>query len=229
MIEYACSACSEPMESPGSMVDKYERCPACGHQQKVPSLGTLMADILDKAPPDARSRWARSSPDEQAEPSGSPDGIDWSAPLLHYFTDIVGVAHENADGSSRADIIRQCDRLETLELEHEADNPHDPNAIRVCRSDGGQLGYLSRYVARHVAEEMAADYSFVGFFAGFTGGQEIEEDGEDADANALGAVRILLVRVADGITDAEAQRYLDDAMGEIRERVRGYSFGGPAG
>jgi len=69
-------------------------------------------------------------------------------PVRHFHTKVVGVSHENDDGSSRQAIIRKCKPLEKLDLDHDEGNPHDPNAVRVCRENGGQLGMpLSQ--ARH--------------------------------------------------------------------------------
>ncbi len=63
--------------------------------------------------------------------------------VRHFHTKIVGVTHKNADGSNRQKIIRKCGVFETLVFDHEEDNPHDANAVRVCRQNGQQLGYLN--------------------------------------------------------------------------------------
>jgi len=36
-------------------------------------------------------------------------------------------------------------------LEQELDNPHDPNAIMVSRSNGSQVGYLNRHLSKNLA------------------------------------------------------------------------------
>ena len=35
-------------------------------------------------------------------------------------------------------------------LRREPDNPYDPNAIRVERADGAQIGYIPRDLAKHL-------------------------------------------------------------------------------
>jgi hypothetical protein len=60
----------------------------------------------------------------------------------HFFLGVHGIFHQNADGSNRQTIIRQCLPGEELDLVPEPDNPYDADAIKVCRKNGDQLGYL---------------------------------------------------------------------------------------
>jgi len=62
------------------------------------------------------------------------------APLEHFFGHVAGESHRNADGSDRQSIIPRCRVGDLLVLEHEPDNPHDVNAIRVLRQNGEQIG-----------------------------------------------------------------------------------------
>jgi hypothetical protein len=64
-----------------------------------------------------------------------------------FFTKIAGVTHRNKDRKSRQRLIAQCQIGEELVLEREPDNPVDPNAIRVLRVTGEQLGYIPAHVA----------------------------------------------------------------------------------
>jgi hypothetical protein len=61
----------------------------------------------------------------------------------HFYAKVVGVTYSNDDGSDRQTIIGACLSFENVILEHEENNPHDPNAIMVRRQDGDQIGYLS--------------------------------------------------------------------------------------
>ncbi|GAB4252217.1 MAG: hypothetical protein Tsb0034_30970 [Ekhidna sp.] len=68
-----------------------------------------------------------------------------------YDTKVVGVSMNNQDGISRQGIIkREVEEDDKLRLELEADNPHDPNAIRVLSKHGNQIGYLNREIAEQV-------------------------------------------------------------------------------
>ncbi len=68
-----------------------------------------------------------------------------------YDTKVVGVSKDNADGSSRQDIIRQeVKEDDKLRLETEPDNPFDPNAVKVLSKLGNQIGYLSKEMALKV-------------------------------------------------------------------------------
>jgi hypothetical protein len=64
-----------------------------------------------------------------------------------FFTKIAGVTHRNKDRKSRQRLIARCRVGEELVLEREPDNPVDPNAIKVLRVTGEQLGYIPAQVA----------------------------------------------------------------------------------
>ena len=72
---------------------------------------------------------------------------DIAAAGSSFFTKIAGVTHRNRDRKSRQRLIAQCRIGEELVLEREPDNPVDPNAIKVLRVTGEQLGYISAQVA----------------------------------------------------------------------------------
>jgi hypothetical protein len=58
---------------------------------------------------------------------------------------VAGESHKNTDGSSRQTIIRKCQSGEPVMLVPEPTNPHDSDAVKVCRRSGEQIGYLPRY------------------------------------------------------------------------------------
>jgi hypothetical protein len=58
--------------------------------------------------------------------------------------EVHGEAQLNSDGTSRQDIIARCREGEYIELVAEPDNPADPEAVKVCRKNGEQIGYLPR-------------------------------------------------------------------------------------
>jgi hypothetical protein len=64
-----------------------------------------------------------------------------------FFTKIAGVTHRNKNRKYRQRLIAQCRLGEELVLEREPDNPVDPEAIRVLRVTGEQLGYIPTHVA----------------------------------------------------------------------------------
>jgi|SRR6185437_4147683 hypothetical protein len=59
-----------------------------------------------------------------------------------FRTHIAGVTHCNSDGTRRQSILRKCQIGEEVILIDEPDNKYDPNAIKVCRRNGEQLGYI---------------------------------------------------------------------------------------
>lgn len=75
-----------------------------------------------------------------------------------FETTVAGVAYDNADGTSRRNIVRRCRQGENLFLQREPMNQVDPNAIRVLRASGEQLGYLTAWVAGGAMSEGMAEY-----------------------------------------------------------------------
>lgn len=61
-------------------------------------------------------------------------------------TKVVGVTFEG-----RQEVVARLQMGDRVWLEMEPTNPFDHNAIKVCRSNGEQIGYLSRQLAASVA------------------------------------------------------------------------------
>jgi hypothetical protein len=62
-----------------------------------------------------------------------------------FTTQVHGIYHDNADGSSRQEIISRCHVGEEVLLVPEPDNPNDPEAVKICRKNGEQIGYWRGY------------------------------------------------------------------------------------
>ena len=77
------------------------------------------------------TKWVRSNP-------------EWDK---NYWCAVAGVRYKNDDGSSRQEAINQCQSREMLRLVPEPDNPVDPNAVKVLRQNGQQIGYIPRRLA----------------------------------------------------------------------------------
>jgi HIRAN domain-containing protein len=58
-----------------------------------------------------------------------------------FFQQVHGINFKNDDGSSRQAIIGRCYVGEELELVPEPANRFDPDAVKICRKNGEQLGY----------------------------------------------------------------------------------------
>jgi hypothetical protein len=63
---------------------------------------------------------------------------------------VAGVSFKNADNTSRYKVIRDCKVGDPVMLEHESDNPHDTNAIRVLDARARQMGFLPREIAASI-------------------------------------------------------------------------------
>lgn len=65
--------------------------------------------------------------------------------------DLVGESFENADGSSRQEVLKQARPGDPVKLEREPDNPHGKNATLAKNSDGIGMGYISSADAKILA------------------------------------------------------------------------------
>jgi len=61
-------------------------------------------------------------------------------------TRVVGVSFDN-----RQEVIARLQEGDRIWLEREPENFYDSNAVRVCRSNGQQIGYLNRQLAASLA------------------------------------------------------------------------------
>ena len=67
------------------------------------------------------------------------------------ITKVVGVTFEG-----RQEVVAKLHLDEQILLRKEPFNPYDPNAIRVERLNGEQVGYLNRYLASDLANRLDA-------------------------------------------------------------------------
>jgi hypothetical protein len=59
---------------------------------------------------------------------------------------VVGVTFDG-----RQEVVARLQKGDRIWLEQEPNNPFDPKAIKVCRSNGEQIGYLSRQLAANIS------------------------------------------------------------------------------
>jgi hypothetical protein len=120
------------------------------------------------------------------------------AEIRHMFTKVVGVTMRNPDGVSRQKVVAACSPLEKLKLEHEDDNPADPNAVAVRRKNGQQLGYLRAEIAEEVVRRSKQGYRYGAYVTAITGGTK--------GKGSRGA-NLLLIIAEPGVTDRKVQKY----------------------
>jgi hypothetical protein len=124
-----------------------------------------------------------------------------------FCTLVAEVAHPNADGSSRQKAIESCWVGEKVVLVQEKGNPRDPNALRVCRKDGVQLGYVGAHLTEEIVKGSHRGLRYDVFVKTLTGGT--------ADVRTRG-VNLLVVVSPPGATEREAKDYIDRAFGGRR-------------
>ena len=66
-------------------------------------------------------------------------------------TKVVGVTFEG-----RQEVVARMQIGDKIWLEMEPDNPYDKNAIKVCRENGEQIGYLSRHLVADIVHYFRA-------------------------------------------------------------------------
>lgn len=125
-----------------------------------------------------------------------------SGEIRHFFTKVAGVTHKNADGSSRQRILRKCSVGESLMLVPEPDNPHDTNAIRLCRQNGQQLGYVNRDLAAEIASKRRGLERHAMFVSQITGA----DSGKSLGAN------VLVICKEPDTPDREIRRYVGSVL-----------------
>lgn len=135
---------------------------------------------------------------------------EYLPPVRHFYTKVAGVTYKNDDGSDRQEILSTWSPLQPLRVEHEDNNPHDPNAIRICTEDGRQIGYLSRDVASDVWWRMQHRFTYAAVSANIYGGTK--------DCPPLG-MNILLLVGRPGVSLEEMQSYLDGISLEVQADV----------
>lgn len=127
---------------------------------------------------------------------------------------VVGESFRNPDGTDRQEIIPRCVVGEWLILEHEPDNPHDINAIKVLRETGEQIGYLPRDFAGEIVSRGLDDYHAVVAGVG------------RSDASGLYGVALLMVIDKADATNERIHAYAlrvlrqDRQIGDLRPAVR---------
>ena len=126
--------------------------------------------------------------------------------LEHFFGRVAGESHRNADGSDRQAIIPRCRVGDLLVLEHEPDNPHDINAIRVLRQNGEQIGYLEREFAGEVVSRSAKGGKYHAVIAGI---------GRPHRSAPYGVALLILVEDHGG-SDAEVSSYAREVLSRDR-------------
>ena len=127
--------------------------------------------------------------------------------LEHFFGHVAGESHRNDDGSDRQAIIPRCRVGELLVLEHEPDNPHDINAIRVLRQSGEQIGYLEREFAGQVVSRSAKGVTFHAAIAGI---------GRPRRSAPYGVALLIIVDDGDA-TNAEVSTYAGELLSRDRQ------------
>lgn len=161
-------------EPPAPLADPH--CPYCGHEFNSPPKAKKKCPACGNH---VRVRWRTDGKrhlireDQLAEVEAEllidDDNDDDPDAAYTIRTKIVGVSHDNDDGTSRQKLVADCKVGEKLKLKHKP-VPQDRNAVAVYRGNGKQLGWLSREVAADVASDLDDDFTLICEITDLTGG-----------------------------------------------------------
>ncbi len=104
------------------------------------------------------------------EPSSGTELDEIDANVYDWTTNVTGITHRNRRGMKRQLIASQCEVGEHIMFLFERGNPYDPYAIRVCRSNGEQLGYIPRNEAREMRLDGESGCRFDAYILQIMGG-----------------------------------------------------------
>jgi hypothetical protein len=124
-------------------------------------------------------------------------------PMRHLPANVLGVSLVNADGTGRQEIIALCSRFERLVLEPETGR-RDPDAIRVCRETGEQIGRLAPEMAAEVSARRAEGCRCEAYIKDFPGGER---------SSKTRGVSLWIVIARPGVSGRRFNRYVRKLTG----------------
>ena len=139
---------------------------------------------------------------ETAESGPAPDSKWSTEPICHVVVSVVGLAAKNMDGSDRAEIVARCKRRERLFLEYPADHPSEEGLLRVVRTNGRQLGCLSRADTQRILGNTQRGVTHIALL----------DSTQVTDRSAGLAVKLIVVLCPPGTQSGQAARYISQVL-----------------
>jgi hypothetical protein len=124
--------------------------------------------------------------------------------IRHVPANVLGVSLANEDGTSRQEIIARCSRFERLVLEREKGGRRDPDAIRVCRENGEQIGRLPPEISSEIVARRAASCRCEAYIRDFPGGER---------SSKTRGVSLWIVVAQPGVSERQFNRYVRKLTG----------------
>lgn len=124
---------------------------------------------------------------------------------------MAAVTRKNDNGTSRQKIIGKCKPGEALLASHEADNQHSDTAVKICRANGDQVGYLFDDLGAEIVGKWSEGYRFSFHVASVTG----------RDKGTLG-LNFLVIQAEKGVADSIVREYANQALRESQQRRQDY-------
>ncbi len=177
-----CPDCKQAFVLPDGSEGKRARCKACGlvfvvpepPKPKTPGKLDALKAVAKRAGAAAvrigKQELAALEKSRQERAQRRQAILDANA----FRTKVRGVTHSNPGlfGPNRQNIIAKCQPGEAVKLVRDEDNEHDKNAVKVCRKNGQQIGFLGRDVAANIAPMMDDGAYVAAEISNITGGTD---------------------------------------------------------
>ena len=133
---------------------------------------------------------------------------------LHTIANIAGITFANADGRARTEVLGECVNGELLALVPDPENEYDENAVKVCRQNGDQLGFVPASLASGIyamAEE------------GYGPNAILIDKGMDQDNQPKYGEMALFFFLGGSITKKKCNEYIQDVFDELDVDYKAFS------
>ena len=96
-------------------------------------------------------------------------------PAQAIYATVTCLTERNGDGTARQKLIKECHVGDKVSLVGDPDHPSDPNAVRVCRLSGEQIGCLRKETTAEVGPRIDAGLRFETEIIRLSGGSRLSK------------------------------------------------------
>jgi hypothetical protein len=96
-------------------------------------------------------------------------------PAKAIYATVTCLTVRNPDGKARQKLVKDCHVGDKVSLVRDPDHPSDPNAVRVCRLSGEQIGCLRKETTAEVGPRIDAGMRFETEIIRLSGGSRLSK------------------------------------------------------
>jgi len=120
----------------------------------------------------------------------------YQRPVTGFYAKVAGVTYRNGDGNESPRCDRQTWSVGAPGPPARERQSRDPNAVKVCRLSGEQIGYLKRKLAAKIMEKARLGYRSSAFMKRVSGGD-------------IHFASLIVLLASPGATDEEVRDYIN--------------------